>query len=112
MTSSLFTLAVVFTPLLGYLGQFAHNGRVLTVAALVMSCGSFTMMLPHLVADPYILGSLPVETCDVTGTYRTHKVLFTVSQRSVPGKCSMFSTASVYTGNVTIMPVVTDSVNM
>ena len=51
--------------LVGYLGQSVHNGRILAMAALIMACGSITMLLPHFLSGPYELGPMPVQTCNL-----------------------------------------------
>ena len=61
------SLAVFFTLLFGYLGQFVHNGRILAWGALAIAVASLVMALPHFLSDPYQLGPKPVETCLAAG---------------------------------------------
>ena len=60
------TLSALFTLLFGYIGQFMHNGIILTLGAFVMGLGSFIMVLPQLLSDIYTLGPRPVELCDLS----------------------------------------------
>ena len=66
---------LIVTPLLGYYGRTVHNGRLLAFCAFMMGLGSFTMLLPHLISDPYKLGPQPIETCDLSGMIKINVIL-------------------------------------
>ena len=60
-------LSAVFTLLYGYIGQFMHNGRILSISAFFMGCGSLSMLTPHFLYGIYEPGLQPAEFCDVAG---------------------------------------------
>ena len=51
----------------GYLATFAHKPRIMTISAVIMSAGSFVMFMPHLIVEPYSLGSKVMDACQEEG---------------------------------------------
>ena len=65
-----YIFSALFTLLFGYIGQFMHNGIILTLGSFVMAVGSFIMVLPQILSGEYELGPQPVEICDLgSSTY-------------------------------------------
>lgn len=56
-------VAAVFSIIYGYLGTFAHNGKLLTMSAFTMALGSFIFLLPQMIAGEYELGQTVSDLC-------------------------------------------------
>ena len=61
--------AGIFVIPVSYYGAFAHQPRMLSLAAVVMSLGSFVMTIPHFTTGLYELGDTMADQCDVYGKY-------------------------------------------
>ena len=61
------SFSVVFTLIYAYVGQFLHNGKLISLGLLVMSMGSMIIVLPQILSDPYVLGTASIPLCDLDG---------------------------------------------
>ena len=50
-----------------YFGTYAHQPRMLSIAALVMAFGSLVMSMPHFLTGMYDYGSGITDVCHETG---------------------------------------------
>ena len=50
-----------------YYGTFAHQPRMLSLAAVSLALGSFTMSLPHFITDQYDYGHAQDDRCVLNG---------------------------------------------
>ena len=65
-----------FSLLFGFIGTYSHNGRLIAISCLMMSLGSFVMVIPHAIGGNYQLGPLPIDTCDLGGKSRMMKLWY------------------------------------
>ena len=69
-----------------YLGARSHHPRMLAIAALFMSIGSFLMSLPHFTSGPYdTAGSATAGQCDSYG-----ENIFTSFTQTVLSYCCIY----------------------
>ena len=89
ISSSYDVSAAVACLVFGYLGTFAHKGRILTATALSMSVGAFVMFLPHLLVGNYELGTRTSDECDIHG-----ESLFVLTHATFCVSCLLYTSPS------------------
>ena len=68
LISSIYDIAAgLFVIPISYYGAYAHQPRMLSLAALVFSLGSFVMAIPHFTTPLYELGESVADQCDIYG---------------------------------------------
>jgi hypothetical protein len=64
ISSSYDISAAIFVIPISYYGAHAHQPRMLTLAAMIMSCGAFVMIVPHFATGLYDLKESQSDQCN------------------------------------------------